>query len=84
MSLSDEAKALEARNDAKKDQAFDIWMRDPLTRMALSMVPGGEHPEALRMLLRSAFDRGFGVGVGEILGDVLERIIAGKKDERRP
>jgi len=82
MNLSDEAKALEARNNGKKDEAFDVWMSDPLTRMALSMIPGGEHPEALRMLLRSAFDRGFAVGAGEILGDLLGRILS-KEDRRR-
>jgi hypothetical protein len=84
MNLSDEVKALEAQNEAKKNQTFEAWMSEPMTRMALSMIPAGEHPDTLRVLLRTAFDRGFAVGVGEILTDVLGKILRRKEGERRP
>ncbi len=80
--MNREVEELEARNNAKKDHAFDRWMNEPITRMTLSMIPAGEHPGALRVLLRTAFDLGFGVGVAEILNDVLERVLKDKANRR--
>ena len=47
------------------DQSFAAWLDEPMTRLGMSLIPGGTHQDALKMLLRSAFDAGVGTGSAE-------------------
>lgn len=61
----------EVESDRKR--GFEDFINNPLTRMMMSQIPPGEHPEALRMLLQAAYESGFGSGgVVAVLGLLME------------
>lgn len=68
---------LKAKEDSDKSKGFDSFMARPTTRLLLSMIPAGEHQDALRTLLREAFDTGWGHGSGSMLGIMLEQVMRG-------
>ena len=51
-------------------------------RMGMSMIPAGEHSDALKMLLRSAFDAGFDAG-GADVGITLITAMLDKRAESK-
>lgn len=63
------------------DKRFQEWLAEPMTRMGLSMIPAGEKEDALRLLLRAAFDAGRGMGQGAVMVEMLEALIL--RDKRR-
>lgn len=73
----DDIKGFEERTNAAKERNFTTWMNDPMTRLGLSLIPGGENADALRLLLRSAFEAGVITGQGgmaiEVLGHMMKR-----------
>lgn len=73
--------ARERKSAIKKKAGFDRWLDDPMVRMGMSMIPSGERADGLRMLLQSAFEAGYGVGCGDILGDMLEGMLKRKDGE---
>lgn len=78
MEKSPEAKA------ARKDKSFTEFMEKAETKMILSLVPAGDHPDAVKTLLRAAFDSGSNHGAGDLLGDVLGAMLkAPRRDEDR-
>jgi hypothetical protein len=70
--------AREQRSAEKKKTGFEKWLDEPMVRMGMSIIPAGERPESLKLLLQSAFDAGYGVGVGDVLFDMIENIVTKK------
>jgi hypothetical protein len=54
----------EKQQELAKRDGFAAWMNEPMTRTLVSMIPPGENPELLRMILQAAFDNGFARGAG--------------------
>lgn len=52
-----------ARNTRERDEAFQSFLELPTTKLALSLIPPGDNPDALQVALRSAFDSGYGRGM---------------------
>jgi len=75
MSAADRAAELERRAEVQKKDAFTKWQDEPMVRMGLSMIPSGDHQDALKMLLQSAFNAGFSAGSGNMLSTVVEALI---------
>jgi hypothetical protein len=71
----------EAEHRANQDRAFNRFLSDPMTRMGMSMIPPGEHPDALKLLLRSAFDAGAGAGVSSMMIGLMGAMIK-RRDEK--
>jgi hypothetical protein len=65
-----EVKVLEQKNTA-----FAAWMKNPATKMFLSMIPASEPPEITLSLLQATFEegfeRGFGFGLAEMVTVML-------------
>ena len=72
------AAELDRRAEIQKKESFAKWMDEPMVRMGLSMVPMGDHEDALKMLLQSAFIAGFGAGSGSMLASVVEGLLKSK------
>ncbi len=79
-----DSQAKKQRETTEKNAAFEKWMSDPLVRMSLSMIPAGEHQDALQVLLRSAFDAGHAAGGGAMAGTFLEAILSKDMKRDRP
>ena len=79
-----DAKVREAEMEVSRDEAFSKWLSAPMTRMGMAAIPAGDHQDALKLLLRSAFDTGSGHGVGEVLKDMLTAIVKSPRDDRDP
>lgn len=56
---------------AQKEKNFAEFMQKAETKLILSLVPAGDNPDAVKTLLRAAFDAGSNHGAGEIVGDLL-------------
>lgn len=69
------------QEEAEKTTAFEKWLSAPMTRMGMATIPAGEHQDALRLLLRSAFDAGHSSGVGNVLVHVIGAMLA--RDDKR-
>jgi len=72
---------LQQKANQRKRRDFDAWMNEPMTRMCLSTIPPAERPEALELLLKSAFDKGFTSGQSEILASFVEHMVAKPRRE---
>lgn len=70
-----EMEVQERKNEARSKAEFDKWLDEPMVRLGLSMIPAGENADALRMLLRSAFDAGVKVGSGNMAMSFLEAVL---------
>jgi hypothetical protein len=77
--LDADTTAREAKTKATQEAAFQRFMTKPETKLLVSMVPQANPPEAIETLLRSSFDAGFGVGMGDTLGLVLDAMLKGDK-----
>lgn len=76
MALNEKIKEMQEK---LKKQGFEAWMSQPTTRLIISMIPAGDHKEALDTLLRDAYDYGFGSG-GAALGIELMSSVMDKKN----
>ena len=72
------AAELDRKAEVHKKEGFAKWMDEPMVRMGLSMIPKGDHEDALKMLLQSAFQAGFGAGSGNMLASVVESVLKNK------
>lgn len=68
--------------DAVRDDDFESWIGDPLTRITLSLIPQGENADALKVLVRAAFNAGFRSGTGTAMASMARRILDARKGER--
>lgn len=62
-----------------KDEAFAKFIEEPMTQLAMAMIPPAENPDVFRMLLKAAFDAGHNNGGGDVLGDLLDVMLKEKK-----
>ena len=63
----------EVASKAMHNDNFGKFMEAPMTKVGLSLIPPTEKaPEALEMLLRSAFDAGVASGMGGVIGSLLK------------
>jgi len=69
-----EKQAINAKQKEKADRAFQDWLREPLVVLAISLIPEGEHREALKFLLRSSFDCGVTNGNMFAMESILESL----------
>lgn len=65
----------DAERKAAADRNFAAFMAAPTTKLAFSLIPGGETPEALQLLVRAAFDAGFTTGAGIVVGEMMEAVL---------
>ena len=70
-----------ALRDAAKNESFARFLEDPMTKLAVSMIPPADNPDVFKMLLQSAFEAGYSHGSGSVLSSFLEVML--KKDEKR-
>lgn len=74
-----EAKAEKA---VKKDQHFTEFLERAESKLMLSLIPASDNPDAVKTLLRSAFDAGSAHGSGEILVEMVGALLkAPRRDE---
>jgi hypothetical protein len=76
--MNDDLQRRELKFESDRKRAFEKWLDDPMVRLGLSLIPAGEHQDALQMLLRSAFEAGSGQGVSSVVATMVEGMI--KKD----
>jgi hypothetical protein len=71
-SVEDELRGAVAQ--ARKDVAehFEEWLDSPLVRLTISTIPAGDNKDALKALLRSAFESGFGFGAVKVVTKIAE------------
>jgi len=62
---------MKQRTDAAKRDSFNSWMNEPMVRAMISLMPPSEH---LELLLRAAFDAGFGHGSVDAVIGLLEHL----------
>jgi hypothetical protein len=79
MTATDQA-SREARLKEVANRAFTGWLQQPLVKMTLATLPPSDNPDALRELLRAAFDAGTAAGQ---TGMAIEMIQAMVDSERR-
>lgn len=62
------------------ESTFNMWMSKPETKLALSLIPASEVPDAVRILLMSAFKCGCDLGAFQIVTQVFDTIAKGQKE----
>jgi hypothetical protein len=73
--MSEVIEDIERKTAERIKTTFDTWMDKPMTQMCLSMIPASERPEALLMLLKSAYEEGFRSGQGHMVGSLFEHMV---------
>lgn len=73
----------EAKEVQKRREGFSKWLEQPATKMMMSMIPPGEHPDAMKTLLQSTYEQGWSNGSGACTGDFLEAILKGMDNDKR-
>lgn len=76
---AEERAAAEAK---QKDQAFMRWLDAPMTRFGYGLASKGD-ADAMRLLLRSAFDAGHLSGGGQVAAGLLEAVVRGMEKGRK-
>jgi hypothetical protein len=66
----------ERKSAERRDRDFGAWMDEPMTRMCISTIPPAERPEALSLLLKAAFDRGFQAGQANMITSVVDQMLS--------
>ena len=64
-------KESEARLAEARVKGFEKFMEDPTTKLTLSLLPTGDHPDAVQTLVKSAFEAGHSNGQGTMLVEML-------------
>lgn len=70
--------AMTERMTQRASERFEEWMNTPMVRLVISTIPPGDTPDALKTLLRSAFDAGSSCGEASVLSEIVSGIV-GKK-----
>jgi hypothetical protein len=60
------------RTKEAQRSGFNRWMNEPMTRAMISMMPPSEH---LEMLLKAAFECGFGSGSIDTVINIMENMM---------
>lgn len=86
MNFNDKVEDRKRRSKEEGEQSFNAWISQPMTRMAISMIPCPEgNPEILETILRDAFDAGYGAGGASIAMEMVSGLLKAqiKKDDQR-
>jgi hypothetical protein len=66
---------LEQKLKVQAERSFQAWMENPTNRLLISTIPADDHKDTLFVLLRSAFDYGYGTGQANVAMMMLEGMI---------
>jgi hypothetical protein len=80
--MTTESMANDRARECQK-QAFDKWFGEPMVRLGLSLIPPGDHKDALRLLLQSAFDAGYEQGGGQAVVSLMQAMTKKPQPENR-
>jgi hypothetical protein len=69
--------AVNARSAARRDKSFADWLGSPMVKLGISLIPAGEHHDALRLLLRAAFDAGDSCGFASMVEELMRKSAGG-------
>lgn len=58
---------------------FEAWKNAETTRFMISLIPSGDHQDALTTLLKSAYESGFHGGSAAFAMDMLEQMMDRKR-----
>lgn len=61
-----------------KKEGFSKWLDQPAVRLALTMIPQGEHHDALKMVLQSAFESGHDNGSVAVASHLMRALMKDK------
>ena len=78
-------KTAESRDDKRvvlQKMGFESFMKNSTNRLLMSMIPPGEKPEILEVMLRSAYNAGWGGGEAMTLVEVMQQLRSEKKETR--
>ena len=75
-------KTRDVKSETDRKEAFAKWLDMPINRMAMSMIPAGEHQDTLRLILEGAFEAGANYGAAAVAMMMFEGII--KRSDKRP
>jgi hypothetical protein len=69
--------AINARSAARRDRSFADWLGSPMVKLGISLIPPGDHHDALKLLLRSAFDAGDSCGFSSMVEELMRKAPGG-------
>src|SRR5262249_26194545 len=72
---------LAARAEADRKEAFAHWIDQAVVRLGMSLIPAGEHTDALVTLLRSAFEGGYASGQAHVGVEIMTALLARREKE---
>lgn len=77
---------LETRSKEAQKKCFDVFMARPSTRLLLSMIPAGDHRDALTTLLQECSETAWSSATGNSLAMMLESVLrsTGDNHNRKP
>lgn len=75
--MTTETAERKAEKHAKKEESFNQFLERAETKLMLSLIPPSDNPDAVKVLLRSAFEAGSSHGGGEIVGDLIGAMLKG-------
>jgi len=75
-------KPTDAEKMEAKDSAFSKFLDLQTTKFMLSFIPEGREADAVKVILRSAFDAGYDCGGGACAADFLHTIMAASEKRR--
>lgn len=78
--LSDSTRIADSQERINK-AAFERWLAEPAVRLGMSLIPPGDHHDALKLLMESAFMAGAAVGGSAFVAELAERIM--ESDRKR-
>jgi hypothetical protein len=80
------AAQLEARSEESRKKCFEAFMARPATRLLVSMIPPGDHREALTTLLQECFEMAWASATANSLALMLESFLrnTGDHHNRKP
>lgn len=67
------------KGERMSKETFQTWLRQPMTRALISVIPPMENQDMLVALLEAAFTTGFSAGEGHVM---IEMISHTMKDKR--
>lgn len=70
------ARVQRAQDDRAK--SFAEWLTQSETRLLMSLIPQGDNPDALQVLLQTAFNRGYHSGEGFVMIELLTKMMSDK------
>lgn len=69
----------QAARRRSKEEAFAKFIEEPMTKLAMAMIPPADNPDVFLMLLKATFDAGHNNGASDIVGDLLDAMTKDKK-----